>query len=190
MNKKELRAFYLEKRDCLDALYRKEASLAIAKALLAQPAYAKADTILCFVSFRSEVDTKGILMDALQSGKKVYCPKVLDKHVMEFYRILDWCDLKPGKYGILEPSVAGDSKPWAEDEKENVCMVIPGAAFDLSGNRIGYGGGFYDYYLSTHKVRCKIGLGFDIQVIEEMMTEATDQKLDLLISEKEVYTFV
>lgn len=190
MDKQELRAFYLNKRDRMDEIYRKLASLDISRQLFEEPDYKEADTILCFVGFRSEVDTKGIIADALKQGKKVYCPKVLSKHHMEFYQIFDEADLSPGKYGILEPTPETFDSCWKENDSMKTCIIVPGAVFDVKGNRIGYGGGYYDYYLSRHSLSCKIGLGFDGQITDEIEVEETDQRLDILISEKEVYRFV
>lgn len=190
MDKQELRAFYLAKRDKMDTLYRKLASQDIFRFLLQEINYLEADTILCFVGFRSEVDTRDIIEDALKRGKKVYCPKVLSKHYMEFYQIHDLSDLSPGAYGILEPMPDSFDLCFNEKDSMKACIIVPGAVFDVKGNRIGYGGGFYDYYLSRHSLSCKIGLGFDGQITDEIETEETDQKLDILISEKEVYRFV
>lgn len=177
---------------------REQAGKQICKVVLETPFFVNSEEVLCYVSFRSEVDTCEILEFCFGSGKKIFCPKVLGPHSMEFYRVQDWNDLEPGTYGILEPKNCLSQNMFRNQyagrtSKQNVrsaCMLVPGAGFDYNGYRIGYGGGYYDSYLSSHPVGCTIGLCYESQRIPSVYPEPGDQKVDYVITEKEVYTIV
>ena len=115
--------------------------------LFSCPEWEVSETVFCYVSFRDEADTFRIIREALARGKKAAVPRVEGKHRMEFYYINSMDDLSPGYMGIPEPSE--DAERRAVPVKNDL-MVMPGAAFDRSGTRLGYGAGFYDAYLSKH----------------------------------------
>ena len=89
---------------------------------------------------RSEVETTEINRKIRESGKALYLPKTYaDRKEMAFYRVYSDADLIPGYQGILEPQ---EKEPFTEKlvslKPEKVLMLMPGAAFDDKGNRIGY----------------------------------------------------
>lgn len=124
---------------------------------------------------------------------------------MEFYRITAWEELKAGYQGILEPEALperafsvwlakAEKEARAHTERLHLRMLLPGAVFDRSGNRIGYGGGFYDRWLAKWEhihtgsgdtaVLEKIGLAYGIQIAEALPTETFDRKVDDVITEE------
>lgn len=169
--KKRFRKEALAMRDSLTPEQRKCYSDKIIRNLLSQPCYQEADAILTYISFRSEVDTFPLLERAFADGKAVFAPKVLGKE-MAFYRIFSRDDLTAGYQGILEPVGGMVFETWrndwisqrkkcqqepllmtreamtSEDGMPSVLVCLPGAAFDRSCHRVGYGGGFYDRYVS------------------------------------------
>ena len=169
--KKRFRREALAKRDGLTAEQRRDYSGRIIKKLISLPCYENADAILTYISFCSEVDTFPLLERAFADGKAVFAPKVLGKE-MAFYQISSPEDLAKGYRGILEPLRGQLFDEWTDDRfgqsvesrsekrregKEtqkgglgapSVLVCLPGAAFDRARHRIGYGGGFYDRYLS------------------------------------------
>ena len=96
--------------------------------------------------------------------------------IMHFYEITALSDCVPGAFGILEP---------AGEEKDRITtpgfMLVPGLAFDKNGNRLGYGGGFYDKYLASHEEIITAALGYDFQIVEKVPSEPHDKKMDYLI---------
>ena len=92
-------------------------------------------------------------------------------------------DLSPGYKGIPEPG------PWCRKAPvpfEETLVIVPGIAFDRSGGRIGYGGGYYDTYLAG-KTKCiKAAAAYSMQITEQIPTEPSDVKMDLIITEKEL----
>lgn len=221
--KKRSRARSLARRDGLTAKQRRDYSGRIIKTLTCQPYYTDADAILTYVSFRSEVDTFPLLEQALADGKAVFVPKVLGKE-MEFYRIFSPADLSAGYQGILEPVGEILFQQWKNDQlsQQSGCrqkkslkdsetegcehtslsalICMPGAAFDRERHRIGYGGGFYDRYVSrliqdmenadaaTHPQArfTTAALAYDCQIFEEIPWEAHDVRPMYLITEKEI----
>lgn len=97
---------------------------------------------------------------------------------MIFYEITSMDDLEPGYFGILEPK-EGLAKATGEDG----LMIMPGVAFDPFRHRVGYGGGFYDRYLSVHTKHSTAALAFEFQMLEEVPVEPTDLLPDVVITE-------
>lgn len=171
--KKQFRAAALEKRDGLTPEQRKSYSDRIIDNLISRPCYQNADAILTYISFRSEVDTFPLLKRAFVEGKAVFAPKVIGKE-LDFHRIFSKDDLSAGYQGIMEPMDGQLFDKWMNDQISqcqnkncqqkkpvkpgeskgrrkkalSVLICLPGAAFDRECHRIGYGGGFYDRYLS------------------------------------------
>lgn len=224
--KKRLRATALAKRDSLTAQQRQRYSGTIIKKLAELPCYREADAILTYISFRSEVDTFPLLEQAFADGKAVFAPKVTGKE-MAFYRIFSRDDLSAGYQGILEPAGGLSFEGWVDDqisqyhgsqqesmtetkETEKCLICMPGAAFDRARHRIGYGGGFFDRYLSrllqesenmdgavhpqaggdeASRLRMKVttaALAYDCQIFEEIPWEAHDVCPMYVVTEQEI----
>ena len=190
--KANMRRDYLKKRNDIPKEERERESGKIQALIESLRQYRECAWLFCYVSYKSEVETKGLLYRALKHGKKVAVPKVLDKEGhMEFYQIDSMEDLISGYHGILAP----DSHRCKQvtPQGKQVLMLLPGAVFDKSGGRIGYGGGYYDRYLNTYGKTCKtlvkIALAFECQVGEELATEPFDVKVDGIVTEKGVYDF-
>ena len=119
----------------------------ITRAVLSSDFYADAQQILCYVSTADEIDTSAIISDALERGKAVFVPKCTEqKGIMRFYRIRSFDDLKSGKFGIPEPVNTEPDNEWHQDANTALC-IVPTLCCDRLGNRLGYGGGYYDRFL-------------------------------------------
>lgn len=220
MEKKSLRAKILKIRDALGEAERHNYSTEIAQKVLSSKEYKKAQKVLLYASFRSEVDTGMLTQQALNDGKEVYFPKIQKREngrkEMEFYRVNSEEDLEKGYYGIPEPREDSKSRliqsisnegvvfedqfqTTIERQQMRILVIIPGAVFDKKGNRIGYGGGFYDKYLTRleNKVRqkpniaiCKMALAFECQMVSSdfIEVESHDIKVDAIVTEKDIYT--
>lgn len=142
-------------------------------------AFICADTILTYVNYNQEVETMGLISDCLQKGKHVLVPKVCGD-VMHFYEIHSLDALAPGCMGILEPTSGRIS------DVDAGFMVMPGLAFDKTCARIGYGGGYYDKYLTEHPYIYKAAVAFDFQILEDLEVEAFDIRPDVIVTEKQI----
>lgn len=184
MKKEEARRLMKELRGKLSDRERREYNEVICRKVLALPVMEEAEWFFPFVSYGTEVDTLGLIDEVLRQGKrKVALPRVEGRE-MEFYRIHSREELAPGYRGILEP--VGMEKAQAE----HGVMLLPGLAFDLQGNRVGYGGGYYDRYLGCHRGAglCTVAVAYDFQVVEWLEAEGFDQRPDMLVTEKRIFS--
>ncbi len=174
MNKKELREKYKEIRK--DNIPSDD----IFNTIISLPEYINSKSIAIYYSTPYEVDTTKLIEYSLKQNKNVYLPRVVDKHRMVFIKIYNLQEgFTKSKYGILEPvykeeDLLKDSIDW---------IIVPGLVFDKQKYRIGYGGGFYDTFLSTHEVY-KIGVCFDNQIIDTIPREEHDIPMDIVATEK------
>ncbi|HEY5575510.1 MAG TPA: 5-formyltetrahydrofolate cyclo-ligase [Clostridiaceae bacterium] len=180
MDKKELRKKMLEMRDQQKPADRALWDDIIYNKFTGSEYYRDASVIFIFVSFRSEVDTHRIIRKALEDGKVVGVPRVLSKKEgIKVFRIDSMSDLETGYFGVLEPKEGCPEIP-AEDIE---LIVMPGAAFDREGGRIGYGGGFYDRYLAeAGRAVGKIALAYRFQVMDKVPMDENDMRVDSIIT--------
>ncbi|MGN0346401.1 MAG: 5-formyltetrahydrofolate cyclo-ligase [Lachnospiraceae bacterium] len=182
--KKEIRKLLLERRDSMEKDEKREKSAMVCRKLLETKAYKEASAVLCFVSYASEVDTFSFLQECLKNGKLVYVPKVVGTE-MHFYQMNSLADLGNGYKGIPEP--VHENNEFVVGEHTDALLIMPGVAFDMCGNRVGYGKGFYDRFLSKGFRGIKIAICFDFQILgkDTFPVEETDIKPDFLLSEKQ-----
>ena len=160
----------------------------ISKKLIGLANYQQAELLLVYMDYKKEVMTSEIILDALQSGKLVYLPKIVDQS-MEFYQIQDLSEVQTGYFGIQEPFQKEDSKFHyflAFEQHKKILMIMPGVGFDLNRNRIGYGKGFYDRYLSNKPELDTIAIGFECQLRNNIPAEFNDIRPKCLITETRI----
>ncbi|WP_028857486.1 5-formyltetrahydrofolate cyclo-ligase [Psychrilyobacter atlanticus] len=183
--KKSVRKTIISQRDLLKLNDIKEKSNKIINKLYNTSNFIKANTIFIFVSFGSEVDTREAIKYMLSLGKTVCVPKVMGKLDMRAIKISTIEDLAINKMGILEPRCGVEIDSTIID-----MVVVPGVAFDKKGYRIGYGGGFYDIFMSKLQGHTsKVGIAFDLQVIEDISYDSFDMKIDSLLTETAHFIF-
>ena len=207
--KKAIRAEVSAKKKALPMEEVERQSMELKERFCQLDAYKDAACIYAYMSYNEEVRTMPIIEQAWTDGKRVAVPKTYASGAkvnsngkaipdfMEFIYIRSMEDCTEGYMGIPEPKdaicgidEAGDldlSKAQVAEEQK-VLLLMPGLAFDRTGNRIGYGGGFYDKYLHSHRdVKfTTVALCFDFQVYDQIPTKAHDEKMDLIISPDEV----
>lgn len=187
MEKKEIRKRILKKRDMLSLEYREEADEKIFQKLISLKEYNEAGLIMPYINYKSEVDTKRLIVQAFGEKKRVAVPKVLNQNgEMEFYEITSLEEVISGYKGIEEPDITGKNPLDIKAESEKTLLIMPGAAFDRQCNRIGYGGGFYDRYLEKNScINLKsIALCYQIQIVEKFESDIFDQKPNMVLTEK------
>ena len=141
----------------------------------ASQAYQNARTIYGYLPYNQEVRTVPMLKRALRDGKRVAVPKVYGEE-MKFIYLDDLTQVAKGYAGIPEPIADG---PVADDK--TALVLMPGLAFDPQGHRIGYGGGFYDKFLSSEPDHPTLALCYDFQVFPVLKTEAHDIPVDIVL---------
>ncbi len=142
-------------------------------------AFGEEESFFVYLSFGSEVSTKGLIRALLARGKQVCVPRI-EGGVM---RSVPYAEpLEAGAYGILQP----------KGGEETACRVAltPLLAVDGEGYRLGYGGGYYDRYFSLHPDVLRVGLAYAGQAVEGLPREKTDMPLHAVVTEKGVMRFL
>lgn len=181
-DKKILRRQMKKQREAMSREEMFSKSEQIFEQLITVPEYKHSDKIYTYVSMNNEVDTIMLIDYSLSIDKRVFVPKVIGNH-MEFYEISDISELSSGYFGIYEPDINGKEP----DYSRTGFMCMPGLAFDLSFNRLGYGGGFYDRYLAQENRLYKAALAYSYQLVPAVFAEPTDVKTDMIITESNIY---
>ena len=175
VDKDMLRAEIRRRKRAMSETEILSASWQLTQMLIATPQYQNADTVYLYLPYNQEIRTVPILEYALAEGKRVAVPKVYGKE-MKFIYISGMADVAPGLWGIPEPVLDG---PVAENP--HALVIVPGLAFDREGNRIGYGGGYYDKFLSREREHPTVALCYGFQVVESIGKEEWDVPVDLVL---------
>lgn len=183
-NKKSvLRASVLKERARINSDTWKMKSDLIAEKVQNIEEFNRADCIHVYVSMndRNEVGTDTLLTTILQSDKNLVVPVTnFSKGTLTHSMLTDLSDLKKNKWGVKEPVAIH------EIEISNIDLIlVPMVAADRSGNRLGYGKGFYDRFLNKSDA-CKVGMVFNEYLFDEIPTESFDEKLDIIVTDSEV----
>lgn len=178
----ELRKKYKALRNEFE--YSKEASKLAEQILLNSDFYKGSKSIFTFLSFGSEIDTYLIIERALKDNKVVALPYMTGKpHEMVFIKIKSLSELCKNKIGIYEP-IYDEENIVVSDE--NTIIIVPGLVFDLKGYRIGYGGGYYDKYLSENQYMISAGFAYDFQITDNIPRDEYDVKTNIIITDRRV----
>jgi 5-formyltetrahydrofolate cyclo-ligase len=183
--KERIRKETIKKRDAISPDTKTAKDLSIKQRLFSLHEFVQAEIVFFYASFRSEVDTHTMIKESLEMGKRVMLPRVHIKgHKVKLYEIKDINELSPGHMGIPEPSF---SEAYSLLIDEANIIIIPGVAFDYSGNRLGYGGGYYDMILTQRKKESPIiALAYEEQLVDEVPSEPHDIKFDLVVTDKRI----
>lgn len=177
-DKKRLRLIYTDKRDGVSDKNTKDSI--IAKKVLESTYIKNADSVLIYASFGSEISTFEIIQDLLNSGKTTALPKCSDNGMMTFHIIKSVSDLHPGKYGIPEPEA---TKPIIKITDNMVC-IVPGLAFTEKGERLGYGGGYYDRFIAANPNIHTIGLTYEELIASTLPVMPHDLRVNKIATDE------
>ena len=180
VEKKHIRKQIFERRKELTQEQAEQDSRETCKKVFALSQFQKAACVYAYVDYNKEVCTREIIEKAWEMGKRVAVPKVTGPGTMKYYYLESFEQLKPGYFQIPEPA-------WGKEaEEEDAFLIVPGVAFDENRHRAGYGQGFYDRYLASHRKHPTAAVAFEFQIVKEVPAEATDVFPDLVITEKRV----
>ena len=178
--KKQLRCELKQRRSELPAIERTRMSRQIIHYLHEIDEFNQAKNIFCYISYLSEVETAPLINLFLEQGVDLAVPKIIGKTEMIAVPLSDLSDLKPDSMGILTPEL-NQVAPGPFD-----ISITPGVGFTVTGNRLGYGRGYYDRWFSNNEVKTKIGIAFEAQIAEKLPITETDMPLDMLITEERI----
>jgi len=182
LKKKELRLRLVRKRLELSEEEIEELSGKAHKNLFELREFKQACSLVLYFGIKNEVRTEGIFRKSKDLGKKIYFPCIIGRG-LEFRRVEDLSELKPGKFSI--PAPGPNSEEIGVEDAD--LLVLPGVAFDRTGYRIGYGGGYYDRALSKRDGKgVSVGLAYDFQVLDEIPREKGDRGVDVVVTESRI----
>ncbi|MGR3811201.1 5-formyltetrahydrofolate cyclo-ligase [Jiulongibacter sp. NS-SX5] len=193
MNKAELRKSYLLKREQLTETMVANKSLGVKNLLFSRLMMHRYDRVHCFlpVKEKMEVDTR-LILDTLQRDFPVdiYVPKIHSEGILTHHQYTESTPLKLNKWNVPEPENEGLSSPDFFNTDDDILVIVPLLAYDRKGNRIGYGKGYYDRFLS-HKTQNTLTVGLSFFPPEEQFsaTEETDIPLDYIFTPERVWDF-
>ncbi|MGM7721124.1 5-formyltetrahydrofolate cyclo-ligase [Metabacillus sp. Hm71] len=154
----------------------------IQQRLFCLPAWNNAHTIAVTISTGQEVDTKGIIEKAWEEKKRVVVPKCDPAgKTMAFRQITSFDQLEPAFFGLLEPKI---EETVEMGPRQIDLIIVPGICFDRKRYRIGYGGGYYDRYLTKY-TNDTLSLAFSMQMVEKVPREKHDIPVSKILTECE-----
>lgn len=175
-SKEDLRKKYISIRNNIQN--KKEKSLKIFHKIINEEIYKKANVIAIYKSLPSEVDTSDLIEFSFIQGKTVVLPKTILNEI-KFYKIDKNEKLIKSEFGVEEPE--GLKEKLINDEKIDL-IIVPGICFDKNGNRLGFGKGYYDRFLANTNIDT-IGICFEEQIIEKVITDKYDVKIKKIITD-------
>ncbi|MGB6370836.1 MAG: 5-formyltetrahydrofolate cyclo-ligase [Atribacterota bacterium] len=186
MNKEEIRRKILKKRLSLSSEDIRDKSQQVFLNLAETVEYRNSRNIMFYVATRIEVQTEEMIKMSIKMGKNVFVPIILPECLnLAPSKIFDFdIELEKGKKGIFEPK----KEYYRLFPPENIDLIIvPGVAFDLSGNRIGRGFGYYDNFLRKVSSSAKIvALAFEMQIVKKIPNDKNDIPVHKIITEKRI----
>jgi 5-formyltetrahydrofolate cyclo-ligase len=179
-SKPRLRAGRLAARDAIPMAERIEKSLQLADHGLATIPVSPGDIVSGFLPIRSEVDLRPLMAGLRQRGARICVPVILDKERIVFRELVPGAPLVDCGFGTSAPG------PDAAELEPDI-MLVPVAAFDATGQRIGYGGGYYDRAIARFREKGLqprlIGIAFDCQEVASVPAEPHDVRLPAVLTE-------
>ena len=175
MTKAEIRKQKLKERKNVTERDKKDKK--IISRLIQQDFYEKAKTIMTYISYNGEVDTKELIKKMLLDKKTLCAPKCVTECDIKAMSFCDFSELSVGAYGILEPS--------GKEITDIDLIIVPGVAFSERLHRIGYGAGYYDRFLEKNSA-VTVGLFYEMQKAD-FKEDTKDLALDYIITEENIY---
>ena len=179
MTKQTLRADVAARVKNLSPIYCREADEAICRCVIQSDAYEKAQTIFCYVGTEREIDTMRLIHIMMRDGKNIAVPLCVRKGVMEARRIVGMGGLVSGRYGILEPRLECPVVPPEELD----LVIVPCCTGNARGQRLGYGGGYYDRFLPQTKCPTMLLCRHQLER-EDIPVEPHDVQMDYFVTER------
>lgn len=158
-------------------------SLAAVQILSEQPAWKNAQRILGYLALKDEIELSTAIKSALTAGKTIALPRYIPEQNSYCAALLpqkeSFASLSFGRFGILEPPPAAPTLPLNQLD----FVLVPGVAFDASGNRLGRGKGFYDRLLAETNNSCiKCGVALEEQLVAAIPSEPHDISMNFILT--------
>ncbi len=190
MFKVELRKGLRDRRRQLAAAQVMRGSREVCARLLTVPEVVAAPVIALYLAFAGEVDLNELYKSSEQQGKDILLPRY--NAVMRSYEMVKIANLEQdtdaGAFGIREPRQCLPPYAASSLHRADLVWIVPGVAFDLAGNRLGQGAGYYDRLLKSAN-GLKIGVAYDWQILDQLPREPHDVPMDVVVSDRRILRF-
>jgi 5-formyltetrahydrofolate cyclo-ligase len=183
--KRELRSELIAARARLNAEERQARSARVAARLASLAPFTEAATVGLYAPLGTEVDAWLLARAVLARGGRVAFPRGVPGQRLLTFAACDPSELVRGPFGAGEPPPGARPVPL----EELPCLVIPGVGFSRDGYRLGRGGGYYDVTLKRASGAVLIGVGYDLQLRDQLPREPHDVPLDAIVTESETLLF-
>ena len=180
--KEELRKEIKEKRKKLSKEENRKKSKEIKERLFSLNEFKEAETVLFYISYNSEVFTHDMILESFYKKNIIVPISNKEDCSLTLSHLKSWEELNIGSYGILEPRI---EKIRKTDINDIDLIIVPGVAFDLKGNRLGHGKGYYDRLLKNLNAPIT-ALAFEFQIIENVTTYKHDKPVDMIVTEDRI----
>jgi len=185
--KNRLRAEMKERLAEMPPRQRNDKSIAACKLLVSLPEFRRAASMMVYLPMPQEIDCSEAALEAWREGKSVLAPRVdwKGRHLVpvEMRSLED--GIVTGRHGLREPA---EGPAWPVGRIDLV--IVPALAFDVTGARLGRGGGFYDRFLRQDGLRAvACGMAFREQVVDRLPAEGHDRTVDILVTDQQVVRF-
>jgi 5-formyltetrahydrofolate cyclo-ligase len=180
--KKRLRQEMKERLAAMSPGEIADRSHAACERLMSLAEFVEASAVMLYLPTPAEIDPSAAALHAWQAGKTVLVPWVdWDHNHMLAVKVDTMDDCETGRHGVRQPP-AGPA--WPEQDIDFI--VVPALAYDVTGRRLGRGGGFYDRFLATPDLRAvTCGLAFDVQMLDDLPADEHDRPVDLLVTDRQ-----
>jgi 5-formyltetrahydrofolate cyclo-ligase len=180
MDKKTFRRSQFDLLKAISPLEYEQKVFSIEQTLFQSEEWKSSEVIAATVSKHPEINTWNIIKRAWEEGKKVCVPKCKPStKELDFYELNTFTNLEKVFYDLYEP-IPSLTKSV---HKENIhTVIVPGLAYTEKGYRLGFGGGYYDRFLSGYE-GCTLSLAFREQLVEKLPVESFDMPVDKIITE-------
>lgn len=185
--KDRIRRAVLARRRSLPPAHGLMAARSAAANLMGLPEVRRAQNVMVYLTYKSELSTEFVIHALRAAGKTLYAPRIdQDTSLLLPAYLPPEAELRPGPYDVPEPVGTECVDPRRLD-----AVIVPGVAFDLSGRRLGFGKGYYDRFLAAlGGSAVKVGLAYDLQLVPEVPAGPDDVPVDIVVTESRVVRVV
>lgn len=181
--KRRLRRLLAARRREVPPAMARAAGVALSRRMASTPEFIAARRVALYVSLPDELPTEPLFEECRRIGKRVMAPRIVSDR-LEFAAIAGLDELRPGRYGIAEPHPGVPAERMGARD----LVFVPGVAFDLHGNRLGRGGGFYDRAFGGEgPLPVRFGVAYAFQLIEHVPHGPEDGRVDAIVTEQGIY---
>jgi 5-formyltetrahydrofolate cyclo-ligase len=142
----------------------------------------EAKIVLGYHPTHAELDPRAALASLRETGVTIVLPRIVGPGALTLHEVGPFEGLEEGPHGIRQPSVTTPEVARADID----IVIVPGVAFDASGARIGYGGGYYDRLLDRLPSARRIGMAFDVQLVGSIPHEPHDCHMHMVVTPTQV----